>query len=394
MICYNKKKTERKMAMFTFVQTKSPDTPVSSEMLSRLEQEYGFQIPQMLREYYLAYNGSDIEECQFKVRTKLFSLECCVTQILTVGYGQYDFAYYLTSGRRTRKLPDTLIPFALDEADDAYCWDQTSGRIFYVQADEEAPILLCEDMETFFGLMETGGEVTMPAVNPVKEWPEWVSPRKKEEAERVLTFRKKPMIVTLLICLGLVLVSVMMMPFTDDLSVLVAVAIGIYTIMFLIIWTSHWSKSSAAVKKYGRENLLLELTDPETVYLKNSKAYLTKNYIICNHLRVNVAKYSDIAWVYHIGFGSAINYMVNGHPIKAHLKDGTAVVCAHPSTDWEIKQIYDWLLLKNREILLGYTRKNKEAYRKSCPKYRRQKLLEGLIVGLVILLAILVMQLR
>ena len=383
--------------MFTFVQTKSPDTPVSSEMLSRLEQEYGFQIPQMLREYYLAYNGSDIEECQFKVRTKLFSLECCVTQILTVGYGQYDFAYYLTSGRRTRKLPDTLIPFALDEADDEYCWDQTSGRIFYVQADEEAPILLCEDMETFFGLMETGGEVTMPAVNPVQEWPKWVSPLKMENAERVLTFRKKPTIVTLLICLGPALVFAIMMPFTDGLSVIGVVAMVIYAIMFLIIWASLWSKFSAAVKKYGRENLLLELTDPETVYLKDSKAYLTKNYIICNHLRVDVAKYSDIAWVYSTrmhGVGSSINYMVNGYPIKAHLKDGTTVVCAHPHTDWEIRQIYDWLLLKNREILLGHTRKNEKAYRKSCPKYRRQKLLEGLIVGLVILLAILVMQLR
>ena len=382
--------------MYTFVNRKSPDTPVSEEMLSRLEQEYGFQIPRMLREYWLAYNGADMEERRFKVRTKLFSLECCITQILTVGYGKYDFAYYLTSGLRSRKFPNTLIPFALDEADNEYCWDQTSGRIFYVQADSEAPILLCEDMGTFFGLMETGGEVTMPAVNPVQEWPERISPLKKENAERVLTFRNKPMIVTLLICLGLALVSVILMPFTDGLSVIVAGVMGIYAIVFLIIWISHWSKSSAALKKYGRENLLSELLSPETVQVEGIDTYLTKNYIISNHRRVVVTKYSDIAWVYHTqarGIAAVIIDKLVGLPLIAYLKDGKSVSCAITKNGMQNMAVYDRVARENREILLGHTRKNEKAYKESCPAYRRKKLLEGLIVGLVILLAILVIQL-
>ena len=136
--------------MYLFIDREIEKTKITPDHIHSLEKSWELEFPDILKEYYIQYNGAVIQECSFQKH----GMDFCVVHIFTVNYGTNPLEKHYANARRNRAIPKTFIPFALDEDEDSYYWDSKNGKIYYLSLENvENPIEICGNMCEFFEIM-------------------------------------------------------------------------------------------------------------------------------------------------------------------------------------------------------------------------------------------------
>lgn len=130
-------------------------------------------------------------------------------------------------------------------------------------------------------------------------------------------------------------------------------------IFVTVMITSSTSKST--LKSFGKENLINELSKSSTVFFKKYGLCLTDNYVIANANGICVIPYKDIVWMFNekntyngISTGTYLIAKTFVRPYK--------IAYTIRNTD-QLIDIMDQIYARNNNILVGFTKENKEAYK-------------------------------
>lgn len=136
--------------MFNFVIKKNKEAYISLNYIESLENEFSINFPDILKEYYLEYNGAEIKECRFSK----YGLEFCVMLIVAINYGTMPFEKIVKFNRNNDSEYKNFFPLAVDEDEDEYYWDADTGAVYYLSfSNAEHPILICSSVEEFFFML-------------------------------------------------------------------------------------------------------------------------------------------------------------------------------------------------------------------------------------------------
>lgn len=394
--------------MFKFIKNENIETKITEEYILSLENDLQIKFPKILRDYYLKYNGAEIEECKLIIQMGAYNINCYVTEILTLKYGKYNFEHEAKYIRDIENIPNEFIPFAIDEGSDRFCWDYSTGKVYYVRMDEENPILICDSVEQFFDILtdcvknENGctldGKEDFNYSSSTPIGTEKNNLKEESEVKKILTFnsKNKPLILLFVLTIA----SLILIPFTDSLSLLLTGAFAIYTLILLGIHITNRIKSINVVNKYGFDELKKELLSNNTIKVEGINTYLTEKYIISNHQKVVIIEYKDISWIYptRIRGRNSITahisaYLANrmtGTPLRAHLKNGKSLISAITNNRKQVQIIFNRIHQKNNQVLIGYNKDNMKKYEKVCPKYKNKKIWGILLVIALVIIAILI----
>lgn len=121
-------------------------------------------------------------------------------------------------------------------------------------------------------------------------------------------------------------------------------------------------------KQFKLENLYIQMDSGSAKYYKRQKLMLTKNYLINFYPKIDIIKYEDISWVY---------VRKNRRRLILHLDDSIVVYNKSKkkyiiaTTDSygrknkeSFEEVLEGLCTQAPKALVGFTRENKEAFRK------------------------------
>lgn len=137
--------------MYSCIKTIKDDEKISIDDVLEIEQRFGFKMPEILRDYYLMYNGASIYNCVFSID----GYEVEVAKLVELKYGVLPLEKIIEMDREDGFIPSNMIPVARDSGGDYYYWNDQSGQVYLYLSDcIEDPILICENLEEFFALLE------------------------------------------------------------------------------------------------------------------------------------------------------------------------------------------------------------------------------------------------
>ena len=135
---------------------------ITEDDLVDIENRYGFVFPQILKEFYLGYNGARIKDLYVTVGDHEFGIH----HIFPVRYrwkyegnnivperadkGQMEYFMDMSSDVDSIKA-NRLVLFADDAGGDEYFWQIGTGNVYLIRYDNvDDPILAFESVEAFF----------------------------------------------------------------------------------------------------------------------------------------------------------------------------------------------------------------------------------------------------
>lgn len=389
--------------MFKFIKKENIETQITNAYILSLEKDLGINFPHILKNFYLHHNGAELKKCVIISNEKAsYSIELHNVNILTLKYNNNNnFEKNMKYIKENESIPNSFIPFAEDDTQWIICWDCKGGKVYATRHDEEYPILICESVENFFEILNVCAENNGKYILDTNEKTDFNKPigtiNKNEEInidiEKILKYNNKNFIPSLLF-LALTIFSLMLAPFTDSLTLIITAALLIYTVVLFSICIIYKIKSKNTVKEYDFEKLKKELLSKDIIKVNGIDTYLTNNYIISNHRRVIVKKYSDIAWVVPtilrgrgslIGIlGSELTNQLIGSPLRAYLKNGKTEIIAITKNGAQTKVVFDKIHEKNKSTLLGYSKYNLEQYKKECPQYQKRIIVQYSLIALTL----------
>lgn len=163
--------------MFDFVKQDSLSSlmPVTNEDISRIEKKFSIVFPDILKEYYLKYNGMYIHTVELSYDdgeiTGVHEIIPVITNEMIDGTIPDEYSVECIKENElnepyNRVLPN-LIPFAVNEGGDYYYWDTKDGKVYIsFNADEdengtEIPYYICSSVDEMFRLMSEEYEKEM-----------------------------------------------------------------------------------------------------------------------------------------------------------------------------------------------------------------------------------------
>ena len=137
--------------MYSCIKTIKDDEKISIDDVLEIEQRFGFKMPEILRDYYLMYNGASMYNCVFSID----GYEVEVAKLVELNYGVLPLEKIIEMDREDGFIPSNMIPVARNSGGDYYYWNDQSGQVYLYLSDcIEDPILICENLEEFFALLE------------------------------------------------------------------------------------------------------------------------------------------------------------------------------------------------------------------------------------------------
>jgi len=137
--------------MYSCIKTIKDDEKISIDDVLEIEQRFGFKMPEILRDYYLMYNGASIYNCVFSID----GYEVEVAKLVELKYGVLPLEKIIEMDREDGFIPSNMIPVARNSGGDYYYWNDQSRQVYlYLRDCIEDPILICENLEEFFALLE------------------------------------------------------------------------------------------------------------------------------------------------------------------------------------------------------------------------------------------------
>lgn len=143
------------MEQYKFVTEDYPGYEVTPEYIEEVEKRYGLKFPEILREYYLRHNGSEMQEIRFEK----FGIEFCVIFLYDLKYGKMPLEKVMGYNARNDEIPSTFIPLAQDEDTDDFYWDSSTGKVYFLSlSNVEHPKEICESVDEFINLLNSLAE--------------------------------------------------------------------------------------------------------------------------------------------------------------------------------------------------------------------------------------------
>ena len=143
---------------------------------------------------------------------------------------------YISSNKA---IPSTFISIAVDEDEDDYYWDYVSGKVYYLSlANVEHPKEIFSSVEEFFEILNKCGDgqiVLLDNEEGNNKNLEIQNINKQIISKRNLFYNGKFAFVCIFIGIILIVGSLLLIPFTDGLSIIFAGVFVIYTLIFIII---------------------------------------------------------------------------------------------------------------------------------------------------------------
>lgn len=125
---------------------------ITQEYIDNFQNKYNVELPEILKEFYLKYNNSDIKECKFYLYNEEYNFE--LEFIIPLRDANVNVEKILELNMNNEYIPKTFIPLAEDVDSDNYYWDKETGKVFYLaMSNVENPIPICDSVEEFFKLL-------------------------------------------------------------------------------------------------------------------------------------------------------------------------------------------------------------------------------------------------
>ena len=143
--------------MYAFIEKANTeiDSGLVESEISALEGEYGIVFPPVLKDYYTAFDASEIKVCV--ILTDEYEFE--VSDIIPICGEELTFREITNENREDGWISKDFYPLAMNEGGDLYYWSTQSGYVFFLPNDHiEHPVKVCNSIGEFFYLMEHGIE--------------------------------------------------------------------------------------------------------------------------------------------------------------------------------------------------------------------------------------------
>lgn len=377
--------------MYKFVKEKNNEAVLGENDIDLIEEKLNVKFPKILRDFYLQYNGAYIKECNFE----MYDMEFIVLDLYALSYGTMSVEKVMDYDKENESIPNEYYPLAQDDVN-TYYWDRNNGKVYYYMIDNaEHPIEICDSVEKFFEILNDscdkkikvkGNNKNIP--NPYLEAAGSASIDKntKIDPEKILKYNGKFATYCILSCLVIIIISLLLIPFTDSVSLIIAIVSVIPLAMFLIIDVINRIKTYKALKNNDIKILNSELEN--AIKLKDIEVYLTDNYIICNMAFLSITKYTDIDWIYLDIFKGRVQQKalvsqaqkISGVPLVAYVKKGKKVRVANAKTNQNLNMILGFVFKNNNKALIGYDYDNIKKYEKINSKLKNKNFIESILL--------------
>lgn len=139
--------------MYKFINGIEGNHVDSVDAILMLEKKYSITFPNVLKEYYLKYDGEKIKLTTFIID----GYECEVTKIVPIMADSMNFENITDNDKRDGFIPNIFYPLARDRGGNYYYWSSVSEKVFLVFVDDfENPFKICDTVEEFFEILENG----------------------------------------------------------------------------------------------------------------------------------------------------------------------------------------------------------------------------------------------
>lgn len=146
------RKTTEDSIMYSFIK-KNMTSPIEVSDIMEIEKRFDITFPHILKEFYLLYNGCETYLCSFCVDGREYE----VLHFLSIRTGKESMEEQKEDEILDGIVPNSLIPFAYDRGGDYLYWENGTENIFMIYPDDiENPSFICQGMERFFSLLESG----------------------------------------------------------------------------------------------------------------------------------------------------------------------------------------------------------------------------------------------
>jgi hypothetical protein len=154
-----------------------------------------------------------------------------------------------------------------------------------------------------------------------------------------------------------------MTPSSDIVSIMIGIGVGTSILGFaiFIVFIVYKIRFKKNIKKYDKYELESELLSSDALYFKKENICLTNKYIISTLKGLDVIKYEDILWAYYENRN--LNYSNIGKYLIVGLKNKKLIELAYSFNDEEVLiEIMNKIKMKNKDILIGYSKENQNKY--------------------------------
>lgn len=121
----------------------------TEDNLQKLEQEYGFCFPQVLREYYQQYNGSQIAPCRLRQGKEWFD----VRRIIPLNGAYFSIEERMKQYKEDDSVPSYMVPLGDNNGDMDFFWDCRNEDVYRTYLDDTGFILICKGLDRFFEIL-------------------------------------------------------------------------------------------------------------------------------------------------------------------------------------------------------------------------------------------------
>jgi len=374
--------------MFNFIENYDINKNVNINYINEVERKFNITFPNILKEFYLKYNYSNIKECDFDI---VLLGAFLVEDILPLKYGNYNFEKIYTTVLESDWIAKEFIPFATDISGDHFYWNSNSGKVYYISHEDcENPILICNNIDEFFTLMNKccNQEKLIPNLNSNEEVN--IDNTKQNNFKNILKYNGIFLFILGFIFLTL---SLFLHFYINPIDYFFTNFFGCLGLMLLFIDLNRRINSNITLKKHDINLLESELIN--ATKLHQIDTFLTKNYIISNSKRVRITKYDDIEWIFvptqkgRKGYLKSKDtaYQTVKTPIVAYLKNKKKVTVALVKKNKNIKLIFNRVIANNKNAMIGNTDENKIKYEKINNIYKFQNTLEKIAIYAIIIIS-------
>lgn len=132
---------------------------IDEQDLRNLELTYSFRFPEDVKQFYLKYNGGQLEKCFYVLPDDTFVFQ----SFYSVKTGRSTLNEKMRLNYTDDWWPKELIPFGYDGGGNSFCFHAGNGQIYYVYEDDfddDGKVLikyLARDFISFINNMDEEG---------------------------------------------------------------------------------------------------------------------------------------------------------------------------------------------------------------------------------------------
>lgn len=142
---------KKEYQMYKFIEKIKTEYLVNETDIKNTEEKWNISFPTLLKEFYLNYNGAELNLCIFVLE----GYEHEISEFIPLKYGECNFDDIIKNDREDGIISNNMIPLASNRGGDYYYWNSIDESIVLFYCDDiENPIYICKNIRELFELME------------------------------------------------------------------------------------------------------------------------------------------------------------------------------------------------------------------------------------------------